>query len=258
MKITLNIMTSWSLLLAAVISFAGAALADGHTAIEEALANDARAEADRERDVNRKPGQVLEFFGIEPGMKVIDVFAGGGYYAEILSYIVGPQGEVALYNNGGWDGFVGAGVIERLEGGRLANVQNIVMEANELSLEENYYDAAVFVLGYHDLYYADEPNWPAIDAENFVDRLYGIIKPGGILGIVDHAAQPGVSVSVANTLHRIDPGIIRSDLISAGFEFVGEADILNSADDDRSKPMSDPTVRGKTDRVVMKFRKSSS
>ena len=231
--------------------------ADGHTAIERAVSNAARPDADRQRDADRKPAEVLEFFAIEPGMKVIDVFAGGGYYAELLSYVVGAEGEVTLYNNGGWDGFVGAGVEERLAGGRLPNVKSIVMEANELSLDANYYDAAVFVLGFHDLYYAEEPNWPAIDAQNFIERLYGIIKPGGVLGIVDHAAEPGVSVAVANTLHRIDPGIIRRDLISAGFEFVEESDVLRNEADDRNKPMSDPSVRGKTDRVVMKFRKPS-
>ena len=244
-------------LLVATFLIAGTVLADGHTAIERALANEARPEADRQRDANRKQDQVLEFFGIQPDMKVIDIFAGGGYYAEILSYVVGIDGEVTLYNNGGWDGFVGAGVEERLTGNRLPNVQSIVMEANELVLEENHYDAAVFVLGFHDLYY-EEASWPAIDADDFVARLYGLIKPGGVLGIVDHAAESGVSVDVANTLHRIDPGIIRSDLISAGFEFVAESDVLRNRGDDRRKPMSDPSVRGKTDRVVMKFRKPAS
>ncbi|MEX0962884.1 MAG: hypothetical protein WDZ52_02425 [Pseudohongiellaceae bacterium] len=241
--------------LVATSLFALSAMADGHTAVDRAVANTARPDEDRQRDPDRKPAQVLEFFEIEPGMKVIDVFAGGGYYAEILSYVVGAEGEVALYNNGGWDGFVGAGVEERLAQGRLPNVQSIVIEANELSLEQDYYDAAVFVLGFHDLYYVDEPSWPAIDASNFIERLYAIIKLGGILGIIDHAAEPGVSVAVANTLHRIDPGIIRSELSSAGFEFVAESDVLRNREDDRNIPMSDPSVRGKTDRVVMKFRK---
>ena len=105
-------------------------MAVGHTAIEKALANEARLEAGSQRDAIRNPEQVLEFFGIEPNMKVIDIFAGGGYYAEILSYVVGVDGEVTLYNNGGWDGFVGAGIEERLEGNRLFNLQSIVMDAN--------------------------------------------------------------------------------------------------------------------------------
>ncbi|MFT7472375.1 MAG: putative methyltransferase [Kiritimatiellia bacterium] len=253
----LNKTLSRAALFVATFIFAPMVLADGHTAIVKVLANEARPEADTQRDANRKPDQVLEFFGIEPDMKVIDIFAGGGYYAEILSYAVGINGEVTLYNNGGWDGFVGSGVEERLAGNRLPNVQSVVMEANELRLEENYYDAAVFVLGFHDLYY-EETSWPAIDAADFVERLYRFLKPGGILGVVDHAAGSGVSVDVANILHRIDPGIIRSDLISAGFEFVAESDVLRNQGDDRNKPMSDPSVRGKTDRVVMKFIKPAS
>jgi predicted methyltransferase len=115
----------------------------------------------------------------------------------------------------------------------------------------------VFVRGFHDLYY-EETSWPAIDAADFVERLYRFLKSGGILGVVNHAAGSGVSVDVANTLHRIDPGIIRSYLISAGFEFVAESDVLRNLGDDRNKPMSDPSVRGKTDRVVMKLTKPAS
>ncbi|PCJ28725.1 MAG: methyltransferase type 11 [SAR86 cluster bacterium] len=249
---------AWSLLLTFVSSsFCLSVFADGHTAIDRAVSNSARLEEDSDRDAARKPVEVLEFFGIEPGMKILDVFAGGGYYAEILSYIVGAEGEVTLYNNGGWDGFVGQGVVDRLADNRLPNVQSIVMEADEFTLEANHYDAAVFVLGFHDLYYESDPGWPAIDADNFIDRLYGVIKPGGVLGIVDHASEPGVSVAVANSLHRIDPGIIRSDLISAGFVLEEESDILRNQLDNRNIPMSDPSVRGQTDRVVMRFRKPS-
>ena len=116
---------------------------------------------------------------------------------------------------------------------------------------------AVFVRGFHDLYY-EEASWPAIDAADFVERLCRILKSGGILGVVNCAAGSGVSVDVANTLHRIDPGIIRSDLISAGFEFVAESDVLRKKNDDRNRPISDPSVWGETDRVVVKFRKPAS
>ena len=88
---------------------------------------------------------------------------------------------------------------------------------------------AAFVRGFHDLCY-EETSWPAIDAADFVERLCSILKSGDILGVVNCAAGSGVSVDVANTLHRIDPGIIRSD----------------------------PSVRRKTGRVVMKFIKPAS
>ena len=73
---------------------------DGHLAIEGAVANSDRPEADTARDANRKPAEILEFFGIEAGIKVLDIFAGGGYYSEILSYAVGVNGSVTFYNSG--------------------------------------------------------------------------------------------------------------------------------------------------------------
>ncbi len=187
-------------------------------------------------------------------MRVLDIFAGGGYYTEILSYLVGDAGSVTLFNNGGWDGFVGAGVEERLAGNRLPNVESVVAEPEQMAFTPESYDAALFVLGFHDLYYADT-GWPAIDAKDFVAKIFTSIKPNGLVGIVDHAAEPGVSVAVANTLHRIDPGIIRAVMIQAGFQFAGESDVLRNPQDNRNLPMSDPSVRGKTDRVVYLFSK---
>lgn len=229
-------------------------LANGHTAILQAVNNPSRPAADIDRDVNRKPAEVLEFFGIEPGMNVLDIFAGGGYYTEILNHVVGEEGSVTLYNNGGWDGYVGNGIAERLEGNRLPNVVNLVAEANEVNFDPASYDAAIFVLGFHDLYYVDV-SWPAIDAMDFLGSIYAGLKPGGRLGIVDHAAMAGAGLDVANSLHRIDPERILSNMEQAGFVLEAESMILRNPEDDRSKPMGEPSVRGKTDRVVYLFSK---
>jgi predicted methyltransferase len=244
------------LLVVGSFALSGLSWADGHLNIERAVANSDRPDADIARDENRKPGEVLEFFGIEPGMKVLDIFAGGGYYSEILSHAVGADGSVTLYNNGGWDGFVGTGVTERLADNRLPNVESVVAEPDATNFMANSYDAAVFVLGFHDLYYAAQ-GWPAIDADSFMSAIYDSVKPGGVIGIVDHAATLGVSVEVANTLHRVDPLVIHHDLGQAGFIFEGESDVLRNPEDDRIKSMSDPAIRGKTDRVVYLFRKPS-
>jgi len=133
-------------------------------------------------------------------------------------------------------------------------VESVVAEPDEMAFAPDSFDAAIFILGFHDLYYADT-GWPAIDGDSFLAKIYASIKPGGVLGVVDHASEPGVSVAVANTLHRIDPGIIRVDMAKAGFVFDGESDILRNSQDNRNLPMSDPSVRGKTDRIVYRFRK---
>ena len=132
----------------------------------------------------------------------------------------------------------------------------MVAEPDATNFTSNTYDAAVFVLGFHDLYYAAE-GWPAIDADSFMFAIYDSVKPGGVISIVDHAATLGVSVEVANTLHRIDPLIIHHDLGRAGFVFEDESDVLRNSDDDRIKSMSDPAIRGNTDRVVYLFRNPS-
>ena len=119
--------------------------------VKEAVEHQARTETDRVLDDKRKPTEVLEFFGIQPGMKVLDVFGGGGYYTEILSYLVGETGSVTLYNNSPWNAFVNKSVTERLKDNRLPNVKRVVLEPMGLETLEEKFDAAIFVLGMHDI-----------------------------------------------------------------------------------------------------------
>ena len=160
---------------------------------EAAVANAARSDKDKAVDDLRKPASVLEFFEIKPGMKVFDVFAGGGYYSEILSYLVGPDGAVTLYNNDPWDAFVDKAVTPRLADNRLPNVTRLVATPESL-LEQDaaQYDSAIFILGMHDLYYADpDTGWVAIDRDAFLRGIHHILKEGGVLGIIDANALPG-------------------------------------------------------------------
>ena len=111
---------------------AGETTADTRSVYEVAVSNPARLEKDIERDTARKPAEVLEFFGIEPGMKVFDLFSGGGYYAEILSYVVGPGGKVMSHSNEAYAQYVGDEVITRYANDRLPNVEILMAENNEL------------------------------------------------------------------------------------------------------------------------------
>jgi predicted methyltransferase len=222
--------------------------------IDAAVAHPGRPGVDTTRDVTRKPAEVLKFFGVRPGMRVLDVFAGGGYYSEILNHVVGEGGEVTLYNNGGWAGYAKAGLDQRLAGNRLPNVVSMVSETDATSFKTESYDAALFILGFHDLYYVDT-GWPAIDADQFIAAIHAAIKPGGVLGVIDHNAVAGADINTANTLHRIDPAIIEQKLTAAGFVLEASSDTLRNPDDDRLKPMGDPSIRGRTDRVVQRYRK---
>jgi predicted methyltransferase len=221
-----------------------------------AVENPQRPDADRERDAGRKPAEVLQFFGIVPGMHVLDMFSGGGYYAEIIAGVVGADGNVVAHSNSAYLNFVGEEFAARHAEGRLANVAVLMAENNELALEASQFDAITMVLSYHDTYWvAPEDGWPEIDRAALNAELFSALKPGGILGVVDHQAIPGSPGETGGTVHRIDKAIVIADLEQAGFVLAAESELLQNPDDDHSKGVFDPSIRGKTDRFVLTFRK---
>ena len=221
-----------------------------------AISNVDRSQADRDRDAARKPAEVLAFFGIEPGMQVLDMFSGGGYYSEILSYVVGPEGTVTAHSNEAYAQFVGDEAITRYANDRLENVEILMAENNELQLDADKYDAILLILSFHDIFYVDPKNgWPKINGSAFLAELGDAMKPDATIGIVDHHAEAGAPRETGGTLHRVDPAIVIADMKAAGFLLDGKSEILRNLDDDHSKNMADPAVRFKTDRFVMRFRK---
>jgi len=224
--------------------------------VAEVLANPSRPESDRLRDALRRPDLVLSFFEISPGMKVLDLFSGGGYYTEILSGVVGAKGEVVAHNNTAYLNYVAEEVAQRYSEGRRGKVTRLNAEASELELPAATFDAALAILTWHDFYYSDPENgWPPIDEPALTEKLCAALKPGAVLGVVDHVATAGADPHESGqNLHRIDPERIKADLSDSCFEFESEINVLRNAADDHNKPMFDPAIRGKTDRVVYKFR----
>jgi len=240
----------------AVSDPAASAAAPDSSIYTQALVHPDRRAADHNRDAGRKPGEVLAFFGIEPGMTVLDMFSGGGYYSELLSYVVGPEGRVVAHSNEAYINFVGDEFQERHGHGRLANVEVLMAENNELELPAAIFDAVTLILSYHDIFHVDVENgWPKIDGPKLLAELYKGMKPGGVLGVVDHYAEAGAPRETGDSVHRIDPGIVISELEIAGFVFEGRSNVLRNMDDDYNKFALDPEVRGKTDRFVFRFRK---
>lgn len=228
----------------------------GSNVFAKALAHPTRSEADRARDAGRRPAAVLEFFGIAPGMQVLDLYSGGGYYSELLARVVGENGSVTAHNNAAYLGFAGAEIEARYADNRLPNVSSFTAENNELQLDADRFDAITMILTYHDIYYVDPDNgWPAIDGPGLLAELYRSLKPGGVVGLVDHSAPAGAPADTGGTTHRIDAAIVIEQMQAAGFTLEARSDLLRNPQDDLEKNMSDPAVRGKTDRFVLRFRK---
>jgi predicted methyltransferase len=110
---------------------------------------------------------------------------------------------------------------------------------------------------YHDTYWhRDGVDWGPIDRHALLESLFTALKPGGIVGVVDHYAAAGRDpFESVVAVHRIDRAVVRGDFVAAGFEPDGESDVLRNPNDDYSLSVFDAPVVGHTDRFVLRFRK---
>lgn len=222
---------------------------------ETALANESRPAADSKRDAGRKPAEMLEFMGIEPGMAVLDMFSAGGWYAEVIAHVVGENGHVTAHTNEAYKNFVGEALEERFAGDRVPNVDIVMAENNHLSLEENSLDAVMLAQSFHDLYHVDpDGGWAQIDGPAFLAELKKGLKPGGIVAVIDHTAMAGAPPETGDSLHRIDPELVVANMAAAGFTLEASSDLLDNPDDDLTEEVFGAGIRGKTDRFAMRFR----
>lgn len=217
--------------------------------VREAVEAADRQEAHRARDANRKPGEILALSEVEPGDRVVEFAAFGQYYTTMLSDIVGPEGEVHMY-----DLPYTAEFAEEASQAFVAshpNTEYNLVDYNEIELPDNV-DVVFNVLYYHDLSLND------INVAALNQKIYDALKPGGVFLIVDHNAEPGSGTEHVESLHRIDPALIKQQVTAAGFELVQESDILHHAEDDHTLMVFDEGIRGLTDRSVLKFRKPAA
>lgn len=227
-----------------------AATAARDAAIDAAIAHPDRWGEDRARDADRRPGEVLRFFDVRPGMKVAELMSGRGYYAELLSRVVGPQGLAYVQNNKFvLEKFAAAPLAERLGRGGLGNVRRVDRELHDLGLPAGELDAVLMILFYHDTY------WMGVDRKAMLAGVFAALRPGGVFGIVDHAAAAGAGTSAVKTLHRVERGVVQAEIEAAGFVLEASSDALAHPEDDHSVNVFDPAIRGKTDRFVLRFRK---
>ena len=224
--------------------------------IAKSVAAPERSEKDRERDARDKPAELLTFAGLEPGMKVADVFGGGGYWSEIIVRAVGPTGSVTLVNNAPYYNYGQEDIKTRFGKDRLKQVKRRVVETANMDMGKDQYDLITIYLSYHDIYWLDEEGgWPKIDADRFVTQLHDALKPGGHLLVVDHAAKEGTGKAAAQDLHRIDEAFTKKDFASHGFLLEKAWPGLRNSTDDHTKGVFDEAIRGKTDRFTHLYRK---
>jgi predicted methyltransferase len=206
-------------------------------------------------DESRKPAEVLQFLGLQTGMQAIDLFGGNRYWAEIMAPAVGPRGHVTVWEP---TQFYDKESQEKFAAfqGKTPNTHLIVSPFEALTLDPNAYDFMMINLNYHDVYWeSTKYGVPRMEPDAFLKTVYASLKPGGIVGVIDHVGNPGDTRETVEKYHRIDPAVVKADFEKTGFRLEAESDMLKNPADDHGLPVFDPKIRGKTDRFVYKFRK---
>ena len=217
-----------------------------------ALADAGRPDADKARDAARKPAEILAFAGVKPDQVAVDYIMGGGYLTRVLAAAVGPKGKVYAFQPAEFIGFMAKyGTDQDAVAAAYKNVVPLRSSIGALQVPEPV-DLIITVQNYHDLHLAMAPKGTA----DLVNKgLFAMLKPGGMLVVVDHVAAAGAGADVANSLHRIEPGYARAEIEKAGFVFEGESQLWRNSADVLTTNVFDASVRGKTDQFAYRFRK---
>lgn len=221
------------------------------TPVQKAIHNDNRPNDDKDQDESRKVEVILNFAGIKPGDSVVDIYAGGGYYSELFSYLVGEKGQVYMQNGPRYISRHPDQVNERLEGARLSNVIRLDSADRNLMLPQNI-DLVFISLAYHDLYVPGDK-----DINGYIKQIHNSLNKNGKLIIIDHSAVLGTGSNSAKSLHRIDEQHVVFDMQRNGFKLVSSDDALRNMQDDRNIKIFKEPVKGKTDKFILMFGKAN-
>lgn len=255
-------MMKCALLILAACAMTPAAAQTGRAALAEqelraAVTAPGRPEASTRLDEVRRPAEVLRFMGLRRGDRVLDYFTGTGYYADIMARAVGPQGLVVGWNGSGFmrNERVRAALDEVR--GRNPNFVYYATPQTAIAFPRESFDFVMLHLVYHDAYWESARfGVPRIDPNSVVRAIWDATRPGGTVAVIDHVAAPGGDTrAVVEAVHRIDPAVVRADFERAGFVLEAQSDMLRNREDNHAANVFDESIRGRTDRVVYRFRK---
>lgn len=218
--------------------------------VTAAVNDPGRPAKDKARDADRKPAASVAFAMVKPGDKVLELFAGGGYFTRILSKVVGPTGHVYSTIPAGllkMRAMAGDGLKMIAANPEYSNVTALT-ESTDAATAPVPVDVVWTSLNYHDLHNPGPFHAASMDAFN--KSVYDALKPGGIYLIIDHAGAPGTGTSQTHTLHRIDPAAVKAEVTKVGFVLDGQSDALMKPNDDYTKHSSD-----KDSMLMLRFRK---
>ncbi len=219
---------------------------------EQSIYRTNRFSDDIVRDHYRNPLDILNFVNVQPGMQVIDLLGGGGYYTELFSHIVGENGKVYLQNNSLFLRFSIKEMENRLNNNRLANVIRLDSEYDNMQLPSNT-DIIFMGISFHDFFVQRKDNIKPATPEKLYHQLRTALKPNGLIVLIDHSAKTNSDLT-DTPLHRIDEEWVKTSLQTNGFQFIESLDVLKNQKDDLNLDIWNKKVKNKTDRFIHKYK----
>lgn len=218
-----------------------------------AAINDPARKDDSADDARRQAAVVMTFTGVKPGDKVLELAPGQGYWTKIFSGIVGSGGHVYQV----WPNEMGKYDVKSIANWQeLAkkppyNNVSVLQQPAALLVAPEKVDVVFICQNYHD--YHDTFMGPA-DMAVFNKQVFDALKPGGVFMVIDHVANAG-DAAATETLHRVDPEVVKKEVGAAGFVFDGSSTALANPADPHTAKVFDPAIRGKTDQFIFRFKK---
>lgn len=245
-------------------------------ALQRIVAGEHRSEANKKRDVYRHPVETLTWFGIRDDMTVVEIWPGGGWYTEILAPFLKEKGKyyAAVFDSESDVPRIRQGV-QRFKDKLAANPDlygavTVTELAPPKKLDIAPEGSADMVLTFRNVH-----NWMSNGyAEEVFKAMYRALKPGGILGVVEHRGDPAVPQDPKAASGYVTEAHVIELAEGAGFAFVDRSDINANPKDTKDYPQGvwtlPPTLRlgdvdrdkylaiGESDRMTLKFRKPAT
>ncbi|HEX8225842.1 MAG TPA: methyltransferase [Allosphingosinicella sp.] len=226
---------------------AGETALHADTAIAAAVGSTTRTEANRARDAWRHPRETLGFFGVEPDDTVVEIWPGGGWYAEILAPLVRERGAYYAAANGG--GLGGARALAAKDPATYGHIRYAafpagVAAATEARVPDGTADVVLTFRNVHNWIMPAQPF-----GEEAFRQMFAMLKPGGTLGVVEHRLPESADPAREKTSGYIKVSTVRRMAEAAGFRLVESSEINANPADTKDHPNGvwslPPSLRGK-------------
>ena len=205
--------------------------------MDSVLAGAWRSDKNKARDQYRHPKQTLEFFGLKPGMTLIELTPGGGWYAEVLAPLMKGSGNyvaaiVTPKKKEGEDAQDMDALSKKFSGDAVQYGEAKVVQFDLKAPNFGAPNSADMVVTFRDVH-----NWVMADAApGMFKAIFDVLKPGGVLGVTDHRAAAGADLEKIKKSGYLPEDFVIKLATEAGFKLDAKSEVNANPKDTKDYP----------------------